>query len=60
MSQKAQTLGAWKFIQNTLPDHMLRYESTRFQCDLGEGLKAYIFENVRYSSILPGKKKNQE
>lgn len=49
MSQKTQTRGACKFIQNTLPDHILGYESTRAQCDLGEGLKASIFEKTRCS-----------
>lgn len=52
MSQKAQTLGAWKFIQNTLPDHMLGYESTRSQCNLGERLKTYIFEKIRCAIIV--------
>lgn len=46
MSQKAQTPGAWKFVQNTLPDHILGYESTRSQCNLGEGLKAYMFWEI--------------
>lgn len=46
MSQKAQTHGAWKFIRNTLPDHIVGYESTRSQGRLGEGPKAYIFGKI--------------
>lgn len=38
MSQKAQTRGAWKCVQNTQPDHVLWYESTGSQCGVAQGL----------------------
>lgn len=52
LSQTAQTRSAWKFIQNTLPDHILGYESARSQSNLGEGLKAYILGKIKCSIIV--------
>lgn len=33
-----------------MPDHILRYESTGSQCDVAEGLKAYILGKIRCCS----------